>query len=50
LVYLQEEDKTERFRAFTQHSILCSHCYEQVKAHHQFDPPEANTDGTTNDA
>ena len=41
LVYLQEEDRTERFRAFTQHAVLCSHCYDQVKAHHRFDPPEA---------
>lgn len=37
LVYLQEEDKTGRFRAFTRHTVVCSRCYEEIKAHHDFD-------------
>ena len=37
LVFLQEEDKTERFREFTQHTVVCSRCFDQIKAHHDFD-------------
>lgn len=37
LVYLQEEDKTERFRAFNHHAVVCSKCYDEIKARHDFD-------------
>ncbi|MCL1961120.1 MAG: hypothetical protein FWG56_04975 [Desulfovibrionaceae bacterium] len=37
LVYLQEEDKTARFRAFTHHTVVCSDCYDKIKKHHDFD-------------
>lgn len=37
LVYLQEGDKTQRFRAFTQHAVVCSQCYDEIKSHHDFD-------------
>lgn len=45
LVYLQEEDKTERFRAFAHHAVVCSRCYDQIKAHHDFDAPAAQANG-----
>jgi hypothetical protein len=45
LVYLQEEDKTERFRAFTCHAVVCSRCYDQIKAHHDCDAPERQDNG-----
>jgi len=37
LVYLQEEDKSARFRAFTHHTIVCFSCYDKIKKHHDFD-------------
>lgn len=37
LVFAQEEDKTPRFRAFCQHAVVCSKCYDQIKQHHDFD-------------
>ena len=37
LVFAQEEDKTPRFRAFNQHAVVCSKCYDEIKAHHDFD-------------
>lgn len=37
LVFDQEQDKTERFMAFNQFSVVCSKCYEEIKAHHDFD-------------
>ena len=37
LVFAQEEDRTPRFRAFCQHAVVCSKCYDQIKAHHDFD-------------
>ena len=35
-VYLQEQDKTELFRAFCQHTVVCSACYGEIKQFHQF--------------
>ncbi|SDZ71449.1 hypothetical protein SAMN05518854_1183 [Variovorax sp. YR266] len=49
LVYLQEEDKTERFIAFTDYTVVCSHCYDQIKAHHQFDVPDGDRIRTRDD-
>jgi hypothetical protein len=40
LVYAQEDDKTQRFLSFNQHSVVCSKCYDQIKAHHDFDAAE----------
>jgi hypothetical protein len=37
-VFLQEEGRTEKFRAFTNHSIVCSECYGQIKAFHSVGP------------
>ncbi|MFG6486444.1 hypothetical protein ACG04R_07180 [Roseateles sp. BYS78W] len=37
LVYLQEQDKSARFRAFVHHSMVCVSCYDEIKAHHDFD-------------
>ncbi len=37
LVYLQEQDKTPRFRAFVLHSLVCAACYDEIKSHHDFD-------------
>jgi hypothetical protein len=37
LVFLQEERKTDRFIAFNQHTVVCSGCYDKIKAHHDFD-------------
>ena len=37
LVFLQEEDKTERFRAFNQHAVVCARCYDEIRARHDFD-------------
>ena len=37
MVFAQEQDKTPRFRAFCQHAVVCSKCYDEIKAHHQFD-------------
>jgi hypothetical protein len=37
-VFLQEEDKTEMFRNFTKHSIVCTECYRQIKAFHSVSP------------
>ena len=37
-VFLQEGDKTEKFRSFTNHSIVCSQCYEQIKTFHSVMP------------
>ena len=34
-VFLQEQDKTECFRSFCQHTIVCSSCYEEIKRFHQ---------------
>lgn len=45
-VYLQEEDKTERFVAFTDLAVVCSQCYDRIKAHHQFDRPDDGADET----
>jgi len=50
LVYLQEEDKTERFRSFTHHAVVCSQCYDEIKAHHDFDAPVAQQSGVGDDA
>ena len=33
-LFLQEQDKTERFRSFCQHSVVCSACYEAIKSAH----------------
>jgi hypothetical protein len=33
-VFLQEEDKTEAFREFCNHAVVCSACYEEIKAFH----------------
>ena len=43
-VYLQEEDKTERFVAFTDFAVVCSQCYDRIKAHHRFDLPDGDAD------
>jgi hypothetical protein len=45
LVYLQEEDKTERFRAFNHHAVVCCLCYDQIKAHHDFDVASVQENG-----
>lgn len=37
-VFLQEEDRTAHFRRFTNHSVVCSECYRQIKAFHSVDP------------
>lgn len=37
LVYLQEQDKTKRFRAFVRHTLVCAACYDEIKSHHDFD-------------
>lgn len=37
LVYDQEQDRTPRFLAFCQHMVVCSKCYDEIKAHHHFD-------------
>lgn len=49
LVYLQEEDKTERFRAFTHHAVVCSRCYDEIKAHHDFDASGVDRTGASDD-
>jgi len=36
-VFLQEEDKTEKFIKFTYHSMVCSQCYEEIKSFHNID-------------
>jgi hypothetical protein len=37
LVYNEEQDKTPRFRAFCRHAVVCSQCYDDIKARHDFD-------------
>ncbi len=37
LVYQQEQDMTARFRVFVCHAEVCSACYDEIKAHHDFD-------------
>ena len=37
LVFAEEQDRTPRFRAFCRHTVVCSQCYDEIKAHHQFD-------------
>ncbi len=37
-LFLQEEDKTEKFRKFTNHALVCSKCYEEIKAFHSVKP------------
>ncbi|HEU6456092.1 MAG TPA: hypothetical protein VN201_11545 [Roseateles sp.] len=37
MVYQQEQDMTARFRAFVCHAEVCSACYDEIKAHHDFD-------------
>lgn len=49
LVYLQEEDKTERFRSFTHHTVVCSKCYDEIKAHHDFDTSSTQPGGADGD-
>lgn len=50
LVYLQEEDKTERFRSFTHHAVICPNCYDEIKSHHDFDASITQSGSTGNDA
>ena len=33
-LFLQEEDKTEKFIKFCIFSVVCSECYQQIKAAH----------------
>ena len=33
-VFLQEEDKTERFVNFTKMTLVCTECYSSIKASH----------------
>jgi len=33
-MYLQENDKTEKFRKFCDYAIVCTKCYREIKAHH----------------
>jgi len=47
LVFEQEEDKTPRFVVFNQHAVVCSKCYDEIKAHHDID---ADPDEAANDA
>lgn len=42
LVYLQEEDKTERFLAFNDHTVVCSTCYDEIKVHQDFDADDSD--------
>lgn len=37
-MFLQEEDKTEAFREFCNHAVVCRECYEEIKAFHDVDP------------
>jgi hypothetical protein len=37
-LFLQEEDKTGKFRKFTNHGLVCSKCYEEIKAFHSVNP------------
>lgn len=48
-VYLQEEDKTARFRAFTDFAVVCSRCYDEIKVHHNFDGIESAEDDASDD-
>lgn len=32
LVYNQEQDRTPRFLAFCNHTVVCSKCYDEIKA------------------
>ncbi|MBB5213331.1 hypothetical protein [Microbulbifer hydrolyticus] len=34
-MFLQEEDKTERFCKFCDFSVVCEECYKNIKAHHE---------------
>lgn len=49
LVYLQEEDKTERFRSFNHHAVVCPKCYDEIKAHHDFDASHTTQGGGDGD-
>jgi len=43
LVFTQEEeDKTPRFVAFCQHTVVCSRCYDEIKSLHDFDRADGN--------
>ncbi len=33
-VFLNENDKTEKFRSFCHHSIVCVDCYSKIKEQH----------------
>ena len=37
LVYDQERGMTPRFVAFCEHTVVCSRCYDEIKARHDFD-------------
>ncbi|MEK7484325.1 MAG: hypothetical protein AABZ60_08330 [Planctomycetota bacterium] len=50
LVYLQEEDKTERFHAFTHHTVVCTQCYDEIKMHHDFECSFASQNVSDGDA
>jgi hypothetical protein len=41
LVFSQEQDKTPRFERFTQFTVVCSKCYDDIKTHHDFDAAAA---------
>ena len=34
-VYKQEQDKTDKFRKFTDTVVVCEQCYAKTKAHHE---------------
>ncbi len=37
-VFQQENDRTVRFRAFTNMVLVCSACYAEIKARHDIEP------------
>ena len=37
LVYSQEQERTDRFDAFCDFVVVCMSCYDEIKAHHDFD-------------
>ena len=33
-LFLDEQDKTEKFRQFCNFAVVCSECYQKIKRHH----------------
>ena len=36
-VFSQEQDKTDRFVTFCDFAVVCTRCYDEIKARHDFD-------------